>query len=505
VDRGAVVVKVELWAEIRRLKAVEHLSARQIAARLQCCGKTVKKALSLETPPDSRPKPRGSILDPHKPKIDALLAKYPDLSAVRVREEIARGEDGYQGEITLVRDYLRRVRPDRRRVYSEVVYEPGDAMQVDFGTCGKVEVGSTWRRVYVFVAVLCNSRMLYVEFALSQTRAVFLAGIVHAFEFFGGAVRRLVLDNLKPAVMRGSGRTAVFHPEFLALCGHYLVEPVACERRDPESKGGVESGVKYVKRNALAGRSEELTTLAAHEQLAVIWRDEVANVRVHATTRERPVDRFEREKAVLRPLPSIPFDTDEILPAVATPSARVRFDANRYSVEPTAARKVVTIRASRHEVVVLFEGREVGRHPRSYDRGQVIVRPEHELGKVAYRRRDRKSATEAAFAALGDVAAEFALRMLELPVKPTVQMRRILQLAGLYGRQDVVAAMSVALSLGSCDAAWVEQILLAERRRQQLPEPLPVMPRRKELLEEADLEEPDPGDYDRIFGIEEEE
>jgi len=498
-------VRVELWAEIRRLREVERLTARQIAARLGCCRKTVRKALAHTTPPDSRLKPRRSILDPYKPKIDAIVAKFPDLSAVRVREEIARGEGGYRGELTLVRDYLRKIRPDRRRVYREVEYEPGDAMQVDFGSCGKVKVGSTWRRVYVFVAVLCFSRMLYIEFSLSQTRSVFFAGIVHAFEFFGGLVRRLILDNLKPAVLRGSGRTAVFHPEFLALCGHCLLEPVACERRDPESKGGVESSVKYVKKNALAGRDEELTTLAAHELLGVYWRDEVANVRVHATTRERPVDRFEREKPALRPLPAIPFDIDDLVPAVASPQARVHFDGNRYSVEPEAARKTVTVRASRHEVVVLFEGREVGRHERSYDRGVVVVRPEHELAKAAHRRRDRKTAVETTFAALGEVAAEFALRMLDLPVKPTVQMRRILGLAGLYGRPDVVAAMSHALSLGSCDAAWVEQILLAERRRRQLPEPLPVSPRRRELLEEADLEEPDPGDYDRIFGIEEEE
>jgi len=88
-------------------------------------------------------------------KIDALLAKYPELSAVRIREEIARGPDGYTGSVSVVRRYLRKVRPARGRVYQEVHYEPAQAMQVDWGECGRVRIGATTRKVSVFVAVLC--------------------------------------------------------------------------------------------------------------------------------------------------------------------------------------------------------------------------------------------------------------------------------------------------------------------------------------------------------------
>ena len=138
------------------------------------------------------------------------------------------------------------------------------------------------------------------------------------------AVGHIIFDNLKTAVINGSGRAACFHPEFLALCGHYYLQPIACERRDPESKGIVEAKVRYVKHNALAGRSDELVRFEDYVAFAPRWRDEIANVRIHETTRERPVDRFQQERSLLRALPTIPFDTDEIVPAVVSPSCAGR-------------------------------------------------------------------------------------------------------------------------------------------------------------------------------------
>ena len=184
-------MKVSQWAEIRRLAEVEGLRQRQIAKRLRCCWRTVKKALAMQHPPsETSRKSRGSVLDAYKPKIDALIAKYPELSAVRVLEEIRKGSDAYGGGISILRSYLRQIRPLRQRVYQEVCYEPGQAMQVDWGTCGYVQIGSTWRRVSVFVAVLCYSRLAYIEFCLSQRKAEFYRCLVHALEFFGGSPLR---------------------------------------------------------------------------------------------------------------------------------------------------------------------------------------------------------------------------------------------------------------------------------------------------------------------------
>ena len=224
-------MKVSQWAEIRRLVEVEKLSQRAVALQLGCCHRTVARALRMDHPPDEKRRaPRGSVLDPYKSKIDALLARYPQLSAARVMEEIRRGPDGYTGQLTLVRIYLRQIRPRRGRVYQEVEYEPGQAMQIDWGHCGQIRIGNTQRKVSVFVAVLCYSRLCYIEFTLSQRKAEFYRAIVNALTFFGGSPRRIIFDNLKAAVLNGSGRSACLHPEFLALCGHFCLEPIACER-----------------------------------------------------------------------------------------------------------------------------------------------------------------------------------------------------------------------------------------------------------------------------------
>ena len=493
-------MNVALWAEIRRLHEIEGLSARAIARRLHCCTKTVAKALAMSAPPAPGPTPRESTLEPYRAKIDALLARYPDLTAVRVMEEISQGEDGYCGSVYPVRRYLRQVRPARGRVYQEVMYEPGEAMQVDWGDCGRVMVGQTSRRVSVFVAVLCYSRLCYIEFSLSQRKADFYRSLVHALEFFQGSPRKIIFDNLKAAVTSGSGRYACLHPEFLALCGHFCLEAIACAARDPESKGIVEGGVRYVKRNALAGRDEELRTWEDYQRFAPRWRDEVANVRLHATTKERPVDRFEQERPRLRALPAIPFDTDEMLSVVVTPQARVRYDGNRYSVPPALVRKTLLLRASPRVVRIFDQGQEVVCHQRCYEKGQLIRRPEDHLAALKLRRRRQASQREEEFDALGPEAREFHRKLLSMPVKLAVHLRRLLGLVRLYGRRDVLAAIGQTLQYQTYDAAYVETLLLQQRRRRELPSPTPLQPKRRELIEDIHLEEPDPAHYDRFCG-----
>jgi transposase len=491
-------MNVGLWAEIRRLAEIEKLSGWAISRRLHCSRHTVARALQLDQPPVREVTHRASLLDTYRTKIDALLARYPELSAVRIHEEIARGPDGYTGSVITVRRYVRSIRPARGRVYQEVHYEPAQAMQVDWGECGRVQVGNTSRKISVLVAVLCYSRMTYIEFTLSQRKAEFYRCLVHALEFFGASPRAIIVDNLKTAVINGSGRAACFHPEFLALCGHYYLQPIACQRRDPESKGIVEAKVRYVKRNALAGRSDELVRFEDYVAFAPRWRDEIANVRIHETTRERPVDRFQQERLLLRALPTIPFDTDEIVPAVVSPHARIEFDANRYSTPPHLVRQTVTIRADGHEVRIVHQGQIVARHSRCYERRQLIVLPEHRTAALNISRRSRSSALEQAFDALGPEARQFHLQLRKQPVKTGAHLRRLLGLARLYGTAELLGAVSRALELATYDAAYVENLLLAERRRRQLPTPTLPTPQRRELIDEIELEPADPAVYDRF-------
>ena len=155
-------MKVAIWAEIRRLAEVEKLSQRAIARRLKCCQRTVAKALRMQHPPDGQRRlPRSSRLDPWKAKIDDLLSRFPDLSASRIHEEIRRSPDGYQGGVTLVREYVRRIRRRPSRVYQTVQYEPGQAMQGDpaaaFGLAARSATSPFWSQCCAIAACATSS------------------------------------------------------------------------------------------------------------------------------------------------------------------------------------------------------------------------------------------------------------------------------------------------------------------------------------------------------------
>ena len=297
------------------------------------------------------------------------------------------------------------------------------------------------------MAVLCSSRLTYIEFTLLQPKAEFSRCLAHALEFFRPSPRAIIVDHLKTAVINGSGRAACFHSEFLALCGYFCMQPLTCERPDPGSKGIVEANVRYAKRNALAGRRDELTHFDHYVAFAPRWRDEIANVRSHETTRERPVDRFQHERSLLCALPAIPFDTDEIVPAVVSRHAWVRFDANRYSVPPHLACQTVTIRADGHEVRIVHQGQIVARHSRCYKRWQLIALPNHRLPALSINPRSGSSALERAFDALGPEARQFHLCLNRQPVTTGVYLRRLLGLASVYGSAEVVSAIARAFEL----------------------------------------------------------
>ena len=146
----------------------------------------------------------------------------------------------------------------------------------------------------------------------------------------------------------------------------------------------------------------------------------------------------------------------------------------------------------------MHQGQVVARHARCYERRQLIVLPDHRLAALTMSRRSRSSALEQAFDALGPEARQFHLCLKRQPVKTGVHLRRLLELARLYGTAELLGAISRALELATYDAAYVENLLLAERRRRQLPTPTLPTPKRRELIDEIDLEPTDPAVYDRF-------
>ena len=162
-------------------------------------------------------------------------------------------------------------------------------------------------------------------------------------------------------------------------------------------------------------------------------------------------------------------------------------------------RQTVIVRATPTHVRVIHQGREVACHTRCYERGQLLRQPEHHLEALKYRHRTRASHVEQTWDALGPEAREFHRQLCQRPVKTTVHLRRLLSFVHLYGRDEVLAAIRLAQQYQTYDAAYVETLLLQERRRRELPPPTPLRLQRQELIDDIELEDPDPGAYDQLF------
>ena len=222
------MIDYHCFCQIKHLHAHQGLNASQIARELALDPRTVAYWLTQEHFRPRKPRPRASKLDPFKQELGRLLDRYP-YSAAQVFQRLR--EHGFAGGYSLVKAYVRAVRPRRQPAFLTLAFAPGECAQVDWGMFGAVPVGQTQRRLSFFVMVLCYSRMMYVEFTVSQTMEHFLACHQHAFEFFGGIPHKVMVDNLKSAVLkRAVGEAPVFNPKYLDFATHcgFTITPVQC-------------------------------------------------------------------------------------------------------------------------------------------------------------------------------------------------------------------------------------------------------------------------------------
>jgi len=271
------VIDYETFARIRDCRDRQGLTITQIARTLGLHRQTVAKWLARSRFERPRPPPRNSLLDPFKGRITRLLDTHP-YSAQQIFQRLR--EEGYGGGVTILRDYVGRIRPPKLPVYLKLHFAPGECAQVDWGVFGTVAVGNTRRRLSFFVIVLAYSRLMYVEFTVSQTMEHFLSCHEHAFAAFGGVPTKIMVDNLKSAVLqRLAGVAPVFNPRYVDFARHYGFAIAPCNVARGNEKGRVESGVGYVKKNFLRGL--ELTEFGAIQAAAQVWLDTIANVRIH--------------------------------------------------------------------------------------------------------------------------------------------------------------------------------------------------------------------------------
>lgn len=489
----------ELWATIRRMKNADGLTMREIARALRVHRKTVRRALESETgaPANSDRGPRaGAKLEPYKPYLKSRLEEYPDLKAIKLLKEIR--QRGYAGGHTVLKDYLHGIRAGRQPAsFLRLETQPGEFAQVDWANIGNITIGNARRQLSCFVMVLSYSRMIYIEFTLSQKIEDFLAAHVSAFKYFGGIPKSINYDNLKSVVLERSGAAIRYNPRFLNFSGYYMFNPIPCGVRKPNEKGKVESGIKYVRTAFLAGR--EITSHTKIQQEALEWLDLEANVRVHGTTHEQPMTRFQSEKDLLMPLSMHDYDCSIVTTAIPTSQALVHFDGNRYSVPSQFVGRMLTIKATARQVAVYDKDRILTSHPRSYEKYRVIENPKHYENLLAHRKKARTSKLVEWFLALSADCERYLKGLVAAELHLSGQLDKIQKMAGVYGKSDVVGAIGHALGYNAFGAHYIQNIISQRRAARNMPEPRRIVLTKKPQWSEASVEESDLGQYDELF------
>lgn len=458
-------------------------SRRRIAAELDISRNTARRILERvetarregHTALPSAPVRRGSCLDGYEAQIADLLDRTPDLSAVRVLEDLRK--TGFQGGYTVVKEHLRQRRPRPKAApVQRFETEPGNQGQQDWSPYTLRFTGTGEEVVQAFSLILGFSRRHFVSFTERQDYYTLIRQHTEAFEHFEGVPEVILYDNQPTIVLRREAGRPIYQPRFLSFATHYGFRPHALQPRSPEQKGKIERPFQYIEGNLLKGRDfrdrADLNAFARH------WMANTSDPHRHGTTGEPPIERFERERAHLLPLPTHPYDTAEVGYRVVDRAGFVVWELTPYAVPYEHLLDLVIVRATEREIFVYSqEVRLLARHERAARGciepvGAALIHPPR-------RPRHDSEALLARLSELGDSAAAFAVGVIKAQRTHGVHLAQVLALRERYDANDLNAALDRAVRYRAFDARIVARILEASARPRVLPDTLEQSARRR--------------------------
>jgi transposase len=383
---------VETIAKIRRAFFGQGKAIKAICRELSLSRKVVRKvirtgATEFRYEREHQPLPK---IGPWREHLDAMLLanegkpSRETLTLMRIYEELR--ELGYDGSYDAVRRYAKAWRKQRgamtAEAYVPLSFAPGEAYQFDWSHEIVVVQGATTTLKVAHVR-LCHSRMLFVRAYPRETQEMVFDAHDRAFAFFKGACTRGIYDNMKTAVETVFlGKDRRFNRRFAQMCGHYLVEPVACTPASGWEKGQVENQVGMVRERFFTPRLR----VKSYEELNAWLLDKCiahAKAHKHPEMPDRTVwEVFEQERSKLITCPGR-FDGFHAVPASVSKTCLVRFDNNKYSVASRAVGRPVEVMAYAERIVIRQEGQIVGEHARCFGRGETIYDPWHYVPVLA--------------------------------------------------------------------------------------------------------------------------
>lgn len=458
---AAVVLQQKGWGQRRIAKelGITRKRVRRMLAQVRAQREQGHSALPVP------PKKRGSQLDSFAPLMATKLDDYPNITGVRLLEELRAA--GYTGGYTIVKERLRQLRPTAKASPVERFETgPGKQGQQDWSPylIPFTQDGPTLQKC--FSLVLGFSRRQYVHFCEREDQLTLQRQHIGAFERFRGVPEEILYDRQKAVVLRREAHRDIYNPTFLAFAMHYGFRPVALPGKRPDLKGKVERPFQYVEGNLLNAR--HFATKADLDAHALWWMDNISDVHVHDTTNERPIDRFAREQDHLLPLPAHPYDTAEVGYRVVCDAGFVRWDDVRYSVPLSAVLDLVIVRVTEHEVFVYSTDLcTLARHEKA-PRGhrEPVINPAHRPPK---RPRHDIDALSARLAVLGEQAALFAAGVCRVQRYRGNHLSDVLALVERYDADDLLRACARAVRYRAFDAGVVLRILAATATPRSLP------------------------------------
>jgi transposase len=435
---------------IRGTKRLTGNSRRAVRNHLQSLGQQRPNAPAV--------KQRKSKLDPYKAKIDYLV-KEKHLSAVRVLEEIR--QLGYTGGYSILKDYIRPIRPkNKKRPRPPIDHPPGYEGQMDWSP-HNVVISGRYQVVHTGSIVLCYSRWLYFHHMTDETLPNVIRLHEGAFSELGAVPERMTYDNMT-TVGRHIGPGQVWiNPQFESFADQWGFDIVILPPGSKERHGAVERPFHYIENNFLAGR--EFHDLADLNDQADQWRWHKANVRIHGTLRQRPVDRLIMEKPYLKPLSANIRDTAyKQVDRKIHLDFCVAIDTNRYSASPNLVGKTAGVRLYNEHLEIWVDGKFDCKHVYEKQRHKRIVLPEHE--QMYKKMTGQKALLEEAFLRLGPPAPAF-YEGLQKTRKAAAgyHLQRILQYTDRHGADVVSGAMAYAAKYGAFSAEAVFRIISGKK------------------------------------------
>lgn len=489
-DIREILRRLQLGERDRRIARDLHISRKTVskyhewAAAQGLLTGPLPEAAALQaalaaTLPVVRPPTTPSSVERFRQRIVDLRKQGVECRAIH---QILRDEGGFTGAYQSVYRFVRRLEPRTPDAVVRIETPPGDEAQVDFGYAGLMHDprSGTRRKAWAFVMTLSFSRHSYVEFVFDQDVATWLRCHRRAFEWFGGVPRRVVVDNLKAAIVKAVLYDAIVQRAYRECAEHYgfLISP--CRPRTPEHKGKVEQGVHYVARNFLAGRAWR-DIVEANERV-LVWCIETAGRRIHGTTKEPPVARFDEiERTTLLSLPTAPYALATWKKAKLHPDCHVVFEDAFYSAPHRLIGQRLWLRGADTTVQIFHEHQLVASHPRASRRGQRITNPDHlPPAKVAGLLATPAGCVRRA-SDIGPATSELVGRLLgERPLDRLRTVLGILKLAHKFGPRRLECACTRALRYDDLAYATIKRIL--ERGLDQVAESTAPTPPREPTL-----------------------